>query len=356
VSTQLAERLLAAEMFPDLPFPRPVRRRARDYPVRALEVAWADVRGRNPPPPPWRRRAAADWQTTASGPGPSLPQRSVPLIFGVAAVWNEEDVVAATVSNLFEQGADRVVVIDDGSDDDTRSEAAAVGAVVVGAASDGVYSEAARGAQIRSLVETETARAGGDVWWVVADADEFPRGGAGAMIREVVRELPGWVDVVGARVLDHVPPSADDYPHGAHPLPYFPLARWYVNPYCRAGHWKHPLFRVRSPGDVYPTPGHHVVGTGDGRRAREASTPILVHHFPFRNRQRTEGKLRRAAAAGGRYDRSPDRFTRRRLAQRLASLDDLYRGRYDLVAGGYPGGPRIGFSVCDWRELVAAVD
>jgi hypothetical protein len=79
---------------------------------------------------------------------------------------------------------------------------------------------------------------------------------------------------------------------------------------------------------------------------------LLMHHVPLRNRERTEERLRQAAAPRGRYSRSPDRFTRWRIVQRLTSIDHVYAGRYEAVPNCYPGQPRLGVTPRDWRELV----
>lgn len=345
-------RLLATDAFPDLPIPIPVSRHFTDYPVRILQVMRAKLTRHNPPAPPWRRRGVDRWHRIGPGPGPNQESvRPSPLLVGIAAVWNEDDVIYATVRNLFDQGADKVFVIDDGSDDATGQEAAAAGASVVFEKNEGVYREADRCEKIRKLIRDQTAELGGDVWWVVVDADEFPQGPDNTTIRDFIQALPAWVDVVGSRVLDHWPSETEAYRCREHPLTAFPLAQWYRWPWCRNGHWKHQLFRARTPGDLVPMPGHHTVRAADGRRVREYQMSLLMHHFAIRNRQRTEAKLRRSIVSGGRYDRSPDTFTRWRIAQRLHSLDHVYAGRVDLVPNCFPGEPLLGLSLRDWRQL-----
>lgn len=354
---RMTRALLATDAFPDLPIPIPVPRKFSDYPTRILQVLSARVTGRNPAAPPWRRRAVDRWHCIGPGPGPNHESiRRSPLLIGVTAVWNEDDVIFATVRNLFDQGADHVFVIDDASDDATAQEATAAGASVVLQKNEGIYREADRCAKIQKLIHDQTAALGGDVWWLVVDADEFPRGPGNTTIRGFIQTLPSWVDTVGSRVLDHWPSEAEGYVRREHPLNAFPLAQRYHWPWCRNGHWKHQLMRVRTPGDLVPMPGHHTVRSADGRRVREYPIGLLMHHFAIRNRQRTEAKLRRSTVSGGRYDRSPDTFTRWRIAQRLRSLDNIYAGRFDLVPNCFPGEPKLGLTLRDWRQLAAEDD
>jgi hypothetical protein len=278
--------------------------------------------------------------------------RRTPRLFAVTAVWNEDDVIFANVRNLFDQGADCVFVIDDDSDDRTAEEAKEAGAIVVPSKNDGVYREAERSAKIRKLIREQTAAVGGEVWWLVVDADEFPRGPGETTIREFVHTLPPWVDIVGSRVLDHWPSQKEAYSARSHPLTAFPLAQWYRWPWCGLGHWKHQLFRMRTPEDLIPMPGQHTVQSADNRRVREYPTSILMHHFAMRNRERTEAKLRRAWERGGRYSQSSDTFTRWRIVQRITSLNHIYSGRFDLVPNNFPGEPLLGVQLYHWQELV----
>ncbi len=338
------------------PFPHPVAPRLVDCPGRLAEAVRARLLGRTPRPPAAIRRSAAAWQVNGPGPGPTSPEsRARPLIYAVTAVWNEDDIVYALIEHLRGQGVDRILVIDDASDDATVEEAVAAGAEVIRYASDGIYSEALRIARVRDAIASETESAGGDVWWLVVDADEFPVGPDGTTVRDLVERVPAWVDVVGSRVLDHVPGPVEYVPRQP-PVPFFPLARWFANGFCARGHWKHPLMRVRRAGDVYPMPGHHTVATADGRRAREYAPTLLTHHFPLRGRSRTEQKLARSAEPGGRYGASPDSFTRARIAQRIEALDALYARRYDRVSAAFSGQRRVGIAVSDWRTLVPPLE
>ncbi len=332
------------------PLPSLVPRRRSDRIVRAGQLAVARVRRRNPPPTPSAARNLLAWQTFEAGEGPSEPsRRPQPLILGLTAAWNEEDVIWATTRNLLNQGADEVFVIDDGSSDSTAGEAQAAGATVVEVAGSVSYSEADRSHRIRQFIDEQTTRAGEDVWWIVVDSDEFPRGPDGATIRAFVESQPPWVDTAGSRMLEHVPSATSSYRWRTHPAASIPLAYWYTYPYCARAHHKHQLFRVRAAGDIIPSSGRHTIATRDGRRVREASASLLVHHAPLRDRVETENRLR--AAAAGRYANA-SAFPRARLAHRLEVLDSLYAGRFDAVRNELPGHRRRGLVLDDWRKLV----
>jgi hypothetical protein len=349
---QVANALFATDPFPDLAFGRALDRTWSDLVVRAFEVMEARVRRRNPGPPPWRRRAIDGWQRVGPGEGPTeRAQPETPLLAAVAA-WNEDDIIFVTVRNLFAQGANRVFVIDDGSDDHTGAEARAAGGTVVPRHSNGRYSEAVRAASIAQLVATETAAAGGAAWWLLVDADELPTGPDGMTVRHLVDGLPGWVDVVGSRVLDHVPHRGSSLSPREDPLVAFPLARLYHNSYCPSGHWKHQLIRVRRPGDVRSLPGQHVASSGDGRVLREPATSLLMHHFPLRGLDRTAAKYRAAIAPDGRYTRSPDAFSRARVTQRIHELEKYHAGECHLVLDPFPGRRRRPSDVRPWQEFV----
>jgi len=81
-----------------------------------------------------------------------------------------------------------------------------------------------------------------------------------------------------------------------------------------------------------------------------------MHHFPLRDRSRTEAKLRSLAEPGSRYSRATEQFTLDRLAHRIDSLDDVYNGRFDCVINTYFSQRRIGVSLAHWFDLVEAAE
>ena len=274
----------------NLPFGDGPDPRYSDLPRYLLDAALAHLRGRNPPVTPWWRRYVAGWQRFEAGRLP--PDGSAePLIYGLTAVWNEDDVVYATVRNLFIQGVDEVFVVDDASDDDTASEAKAAGATVIHDLSDGTFDERRHSDRITQVIDERTAAAGRPVWWVVVDADEFPEGPDGTTIRELVRTLPPWVDTVGSRVLEHYPSRESAPMPRHHPLDELTNARWHDNPALR---WalEAPAAAVAQPGAFQFMHGRHTVAApANARPVIESSSSLLMHHFPLRGRERTIRRL-----------------------------------------------------------------
>ncbi|GAA1583682.1 hypothetical protein GCM10009678_77900 [Actinomadura kijaniata] len=331
------------------------RGRVLDVPRYAFEVAFAKARRRNPPFPPWWRRYVGSWQTFApERAGPSANDaRERPLIFGLCQAWNEDDVIYATVRNLFGQGVDEVFVIDDGSDDDTAAEAAAAGATVLRQPAGGAFNEVRRTERIARVIDERTASAGRPLWWIMVDADEFPRGPGRSTIRELVGTLAPEVDTVGSRVLEHYPSRSSAPEPRHHPIDELRMARPYLNPACPAGHWKHQLLHVRAPGDLRFRMGRHTIAAPPDRRpVVESRSSLLMHHFPLRGRERTERRFRQATARSGRYGAGSDKLVGQRTELRLRMLELAYEEKYELMPAMFPGQRNIGFPVHDWRELV----
>ncbi|TDD87673.1 hypothetical protein E1293_07610 [Actinomadura darangshiensis] len=325
-----------------------------DVPAYLLDAAMARARRRNPAATPWWRRYVRTWQTFSpreAVPGPT------PLVYGLTMAWNEDDVIYATVRNLFLQGADEVFVIDDASDDDTVAEAVSAGGTVIRDVSDGTFDERRRSARISQLIDQRTEAAGRPVWWVVVDADEFPRGPGGSTIRDLAHALPPWVDTVGSRVLEHYPSRSSAPERRHHPLDELQNARWHSNPSCPAGHWKHQMLLMRAPGELQFMPGRHAIAAPSGRRpVAESEASLLMHHFPLRGREWTERKFRLAASDTGRYTMSSDEFIKKRLDHRLRMLDLAYDEQYHLLPNMFPGEPKQGVRLSDWRDLVPTAE
>jgi glycosyltransferase involved in cell wall biosynthesis len=324
----------------------------REVPFHLLKMVYAHATMRNPPPPAWRRRHIASWQCFETDcPGDRTPPPDEPVIYGLTTVWNEDDVIYATVRNLFLEGVDEVFVVDDESDDDTVTEAKAAGATLICDTSEGTFEERRRTRRINEFMNEQTMSAGRPVWWIVVDADEFPRGPDGTTIRDLVRTLPPWVDTIGSRVLEHYP-SRDSAPERRHhPLDELRMARRNTIAFCPEAHWKHQMVLLRRPGELQFTAGRHMIASVPARRAIiESASSLLMHHFPLRERERTEKKFHRANE--GRYTGTTDAFIKKRLQNRLRMLQLAYAEQYHLLPNMYPGERKRGATLQDWRALV----
>jgi len=99
--------------------------------------------------------------------GPGIP------IFALVCAWLEQDIVYAAVQHAFEQGVDRVYLVDNASPDATIAEAEAAGATHVMTFRTDSFDEILR-CRIMNLeidrlsVSSELDR----IWWLMFDADE----------------------------------------------------------------------------------------------------------------------------------------------------------------------------------------
>jgi len=316
-----------------------------------LSITWG-LLGRNPPLPPKRWRNNRSWQTFVADDPPADQSVRLPLI-GVTYVWNEGDIIAATVKNLRSQGAAEVFVLDDGSSDDTAQQAESAGATVISGFRSDDFSEERRTEEINRFIASLRSTKYPDAWYIVVDADEFPRGPDGLRLVDFIAQLPEELDIVGARVIEHIP-IEDSFEIGQHPAASLPNARLYYDPYCDQGHWKHPLVHIRPLREIRYGGGRHLVYMVDGSRAREAiSRSILIHHLPIRKWDVTEARLTTAGRSGSRYDLSPTVYTRQRPAFRIQTIRDLRHGRSQITANEFAGQGKRGLSLRPWRELAS---
>src|SRR5262249_40927455 len=142
-------------------------------------------------------------------------------------------------------------------------------------------------------VSAEVHRRDGDehLWWLWLDADEFPHGPSGRTVLEHLRSLDRACRVVGARFLNHYPDRRPGSIVGRHPLDFQPLCEEHVYPMCERGHRKHPLQRWDADGEPITCLAGFHVATSAERPLLEAASPIITHHFPYRNEEVTRARL-----------------------------------------------------------------
>jgi len=236
-------------------------------------------------------------------PGPLQPARPFRLC-AIMTVWNEADIIASTVKNLFAEGCDRVYVLDNGSDDDTVARAVAAGAAHHGTFLTEFFSDNIRVDKLNEAVrEIAAAEPQERTWWLFLDADEFPTAPGTLTLRRYLAGLDDRIRCVGSTWINHYPSQKPFWVEGVHPADIQPLAGiqtprtefsiW--SRYCPQQHVKHQLVRLdagRPPVDMGL--GFHVFQSAEA--LYEPRGGIWVHHFQFRERAATLAKLARLTA------------------------------------------------------------
>ncbi len=252
----------------------------------------------------------------------------------VIKTWMDEDLIEATVRNVFAHGADAVYLVDNASSDATLANATRAGATVAEVYETEVFDGRLVQSLVNAVVARESLRSGADhVWWLLLDSDEFPEGPAGQTVREYLAGLDRRFRVVGATFMNHVPSGSPEYLEGFHPIDFQPLCYVFEpanNPPCPLGHWKHPLQRFDRHGQfVLSNDGAHLAFSSDP--LVEPREGIVMHHFQYRDEQFTRAKLElicgpRANRIGLHESAGFSGFARRRR-----SLDAVYTQQWDAL-------------------------
>jgi hypothetical protein len=271
-------------------------------------------------------------------------------IFALVCTWLEQDIVYAVVRHAFEQGVDRVYLIDNASPDSTIEEAEAAGAKHMLTFHTDEFDEQFKYRLINLEIERISNGSGFDrVWWMMMDADEFTSSLDGQLLPEFLAAVDARCRVVGARVLDHYPTPGVAYQPRTDPLRVQPSCREKRDHRCMLGHHKHPLFLwERRSRPIVVEPGFHQLSCR-GEALYEPPRSLILHHFPFRN----EGDMRHRLTLL--MERGTTDETRRgdadlHMRARLESLDAVYAGNYDRIIDYRTG--QTGITVRDWRTLL----
>lgn len=219
------------------------------------------------------------------------------MIAAVTMVKNEEDVIGYTISHLFAEGVDLVIVADNGSTDGTRK-------ILEGIAKDhnlmilddpevGYY-QSAKMTHLANLAMDEGAD-----WVIPFDADELWYSQHGRL-SEVIPTCQ--VDLLEATVYDHRPDHTDDLDN---PNPFTRMPYRLVDPL--------PLSKVafKSNRDFIVAQGNHDVfelnGLSEELDTWQRTEPISpdrrdkrllqLRHFPYRSYEQLARKVRQGARA-----------------------------------------------------------
>jgi len=259
------------------------------------------------------------------------------VLYATIKAWNEEDVIEATVRNALQQGAQRVFVVDNGSRDTTVERAEGAGATIAESVDSPYFDDDLLIALINGVVARESGSAGAEhVWWLHLDCDEFPTGPQNSTVREHLETLDRRFRVVGSSVLNHLPTpgSAPAYISGYHPLDFMPLCyeqRAGENG-CPSRHYKHPLQRFdRDRKFISNGVGAHYALSPDTAVAREPTEGIVLHHFQYRERERTRRALEGLVGPGSTRSKHFEERTVNNAKERLRNLENVYDGRWGEV-------------------------
>jgi glycosyl transferase family 2 len=306
------------------------------------------LRGRPRPPSPW----------VVAEPEPDEPTPVADSkLFAIIGAWMEEDVIAATVTNAFTQGCERVYLVDNDSTDGTRREAQAAGATVAEVFATTEYDEKLRLDIMNRVVrEVSFSEHTDHVWWLWLDADEFPHAAGGETIKQRLDRLDRRFRIMGARFINHFPDRMPSYISGFHPLDFQPLCEEHRMG-CRLEHRKHPLQRWdRAGAPIISDRGFHRA-TSDERPLREPTDAIYLHHFPYRDPDVTRRRL--ALLCGGESESTRVRANDDAadgMVPRFQTLDAVYRQDWANVRNYRVDGAFTTPYPIPWLELAGEAD
>lgn len=209
------------------------------------------------------------------------------LLNAVLCVWNEEDVIAATVRHAFAQGCSNVFIVDNASEDGTVSAAVEAGAVLAASFGSKYFNEDLKVTYLNEVVRRWNAQhAPEQVWWLFADADEFPALDCGLRLADFLDQLDPAVRGVHGHLYNHWPTHQPYLAAGRHPADFMPLCDG-------AGGGKLPLLRYdRGHPHLWSIGGAHDVVT-HGEVVPVVQDALHIHHFPHRKPETTFARLKK---------------------------------------------------------------
>ena len=212
-------------------------------------------------------------------------------LFAILGTWMEADIVGANIRNAITQGCERVYLVDNGSTDGTVEIARAEGAILARSFQTDRYDETLRLRHMNDVVaEISDSENDQHIWWLFLDSDEFPHGPWGLTLHEYLKTLDERFRIVGTRFFDHYPSGTPQYVVGRHPLDFQLLCEELAFPMCPSNHRKHPLQRY-DRGGVPIVCGNGFHSARCGELLYEPTQPAFLHHFPFRQQEKTRQRL-----------------------------------------------------------------
>ena len=252
------------------------------------------------------------------------------MLNAVLCVWNEEDVIEATVKHAFAQGCSNVYIIDNGSSDGTVKKAVQAGARHVASFLTEYFDVHKKTAHLNAAVQYFNALSQEEhMWWMYLDADEFPNIDCGMRIIDVLKGIDSSVRGMHGYMFDHIPTHPPYAVSSYHPADFMPICH-------KTRMEKTLLLRYdRGKPHLYSACGAHTLDTC-GEMLPIAKNIINIHHFPMRHPAHTLQRLkkltRRNSDGVSRVDRHDSMA---KIASGNSNSQSQYRDRYDKIQATY---------------------
>lgn len=268
--------------------------------------------------------------------------------YAVMCVWNEEDIVEATIKHLFAQGFSKVFVIDNDSTDGTVTNALKAGAELAATFKTAYFSEDQKIAHLNAAVKYINEITPDDqIWWLYVDADEFPHI-EGGLIVNYLNALDSSIRAIDGHMLNHAPTHPPYYIAGFHPADFQPLCG-------KSAVSKAPLLRYdKGKPHLWSIGGAHDFIT-HGEVVPTLRNALSIHHFPLRAPQHTYRRLKKLVERNTEAMKSED--WHKEYASQISKLDmSGYESRYKHLARGYEKNKHLELKtpalIYDYKNLV----
>jgi hypothetical protein len=312
--------------------------------------------------------APAGWKThfPIMRPDDLLRTPSCAKVYAIVSSWFDGDIIEATVRNCFQNGCEKVFLLDNDSPDDSVKNASKAGAEVAEVYRTEYYNEDLRIKKqnefVRSVVERENHE---ELWFVFLDADEFLTGWQGEPFAHSLRRVPPQFRTVGSNAIDLYPSGDERYIIGEHPAKcmskgmFRQAGRWRRH---ERGCWKHvPLLYRNGVYDIAQCRGNHAPSLPpNAPLVFEPDWGLWIFHAPIRREEDARRRLRALCAKGsgvGDKHRSAgdDQVTGGHGAiKRFRSLDAIFRQDWANIEQPHSqiyGRTVLGVTLYPWRKI-----